>query len=238
MISCASAAAAIFSDCQTPFQTASMIATSIACSRKSQKLAQPQQRFAGTDRMRTVAADIRQRLRVVTVDLDPEHIQIGDFTQNLQITLGFRVKIQIEQNIHIGTGAVAKRFQMRAQIAQDFTLEIDRRRKRRPETRPPAGNTTVFINKDIGLQRTETFLAYFGTHRFDAVEIGDGRRIILRMIDAPGGTVRPVKPDAVAYFAAEQFVARHAQGFRLGIEQCISSAPSPSATTPPAAGRV
>src|SRR6201747_750352 len=41
------------------------------------------------------------------------------------------------------------------------------------------------------------------------------------MIDAPGGAMRPVDPDAVANFAAEQFIAGHAEHLGLDVEQSI-----------------
>ena len=75
--------------------------------------------------------------------------------------------------------------------------------------------------KMLVLQRGELLLAHLAADRLDAVEVGDGGLEVARVIDAPGGAVRPVDPDAVAHLAAEQLVARHAERLGLGVEQRV-----------------
>jgi hypothetical protein len=47
--------------------------------------------------MRTLAANVAKRLRVETVDLDPEHVHVFYRAQDLQIAFGFGVEVQVEQ---------------------------------------------------------------------------------------------------------------------------------------------
>src|SRR5690349_3250475 len=42
-----------------------------------------------------------------------------------------------------------------------------------------------------------------------------------RSVDAPGRAVRPIYPNAIADLAAQQFVAGHAEGLGLGIEERV-----------------
>ncbi len=77
--------------------------------------------------MRAVAADITERLGIVAIDLDPEHVEVGDFAQDFQIAFGLGVEIEIEQDIDIGPGAVANGFQMHAQVAQHLAVDIESR---------------------------------------------------------------------------------------------------------------
>src|SRR5262245_9772919 len=48
-----------------------------------------------------------------------------------------------------------------------------------------------------------------------------GRRLIWRMVDPPGGAVRPVEADTIAHLAAEELVARPAEPPGLGAEQRV-----------------
>ena len=68
--------------------------------------------------MRALAADIAERLRIESVDLDPEHVHILDRAQDLQIAFGLGVEVEVEQQIDIGAGAVADRLEVHAEIAQ------------------------------------------------------------------------------------------------------------------------
>jgi hypothetical protein len=49
------------------------------------------------------------------------------------------------------------------------------------------------------------------------------------MIDAPGRAMRPIDPDTVANFAAEQCVAGDLQRLGLGVEQCVLDGTQPLA---------
>src|SRR6266702_152458 len=165
--------------------------------------------------MRALAADVAERLRVETVDLDPEQVHILDRAQDLQIALGLGVEVEIEQQIDIGPGAVADRLEMHAEIAQHGAVDIDFGLERRAEAGPPALRLAVGIDEDVGLHRGETFFAHLAADSLDAVEIGDRGLEPVRMINAPSRAMRPVHPYAVADLAAEQIVAGHAE--RLGL---------------------
>lgn len=81
------------------------------------------------------------------------------------------------------------------------------------------------MQKYIGLQRGEAFLTHFRPHRLHPVQIGDLRRVIFRMIDAPGAAMRPVNANAVAHLAAQQLIAGHPHALRLGIKHRIFDRP-------------
>ena len=68
--------------------------------------------------MRALPANMRERRGAIAVDLNPEHLDIGDRPENFQIALGFGIEVQVEQQIDIGAGAVAYGFEVGAQIAQ------------------------------------------------------------------------------------------------------------------------
>src|SRR5262249_35162828 len=182
-----------------------------------------EQRFAGRDRMRTMPADQAQRLRGEAVDLNPKHVERRQLAQNLEVTFGLGVEVEVEQQIDVRAGALADGFQMQAQILEKVTVDVELGIERAGEARAPAFRVLAprLIQKDIGLERTEAALAHFPADRLDAVEIADGGLVVARMIDAPGGTVGPVDANAVANLAAEQLVAGHAERLRLGIQQGI-----------------
>src|SRR6516165_12274574 len=179
--------------------------------------------------MRAVAADVGERRRAVAVDLDPEHVEIGDLPQDLQITLGLGVEVEIEQQVDIGAGAVANGFEMGAQVTQNLLVDIEFRRERDAKSRPPSSRSPAIVHKDVGFERGKALLAHFGADRLDAVEAGDRRLVEGRMVDAPRRAVRPIDPNAVAYLAAEKRIARYPQRLRLGVEQRIFDGPEPLA---------
>src|ERR1700686_3706490 len=88
--------------------------------------------------MRTLPPDIAERFRIEAVDLDPEHVEVGNGAQDFQIAFGLGVEIQVEQDVDIRSGAVADRFKMHPQIAQDLAVDIDLGLERRARSRPPA----------------------------------------------------------------------------------------------------
>src|SRR5262245_49319565 len=81
------------------------------------------------------------------------------------------------------------------------------------------------VEENVGFERPETFLAHLPPHRLDAVELGDGWRVVGRMVDAPGGTVRPVDSNVVAHLATQQFVTGHPERLGFGIQQRILDGP-------------
>src|ERR1700686_5366830 len=101
--------------------------------------------------MRTLTPDIAECFRIKAVDLDPEHVEVGNGAQDLQVTFGLGVEVEVEQNIDVRPGAVADGFEMGAQIAQYLAVDVDLRRKGRAETGPPAGGLAVIVGEDVGL---------------------------------------------------------------------------------------
>src|SRR5712691_3294528 len=61
-----------------------------------QELAQAQKRLARADRMRALPPYVAERLCVIAVDLDPEHLDIGDRPEDLQVALGLGVEVEVE----------------------------------------------------------------------------------------------------------------------------------------------
>src|SRR5450432_18 len=171
--------------------------------------------------MRTLPPDIAERFRIETVDLDPEHVEVGNGAQDFEIAFGLGVEIQVEQDVDVRSGAVADRFKMHPQIAQDLAVDIDLGLERRAKSRPPALRLAGIVGEDVGLQRGKFLLANLTPDRFHAIEVVDRRLVPAGMIDAPGGAMRPVDPDTIADLAAEQFVAGHAEQFCLGVEQSV-----------------
>src|SRR5713226_5483603 len=101
--------------------------------------------------MRTLTPDIAERFGIETVDLDPEHVEVGNGAQDLEIDFGLGVGVEVEQDVDIRPGAVMDGFELRAQIAQHLAVDVDLRRKGRAETGPPAGGLAVIVSEDVGL---------------------------------------------------------------------------------------
>src|SRR5262249_16343462 len=158
----------------------------------------------GGDRMRALPADQRQRFRIIAVDLDPEHVEVFDRAQDLQVAFGLCVEIEIQQDIDVRPGTVPNRFEVHAQISQYLPLDVDLGLKRRAEAGSPAAGLAVLIGEDVGLQRGELLLAHLPSDGLDAVEAFDRWLVPAGMIDAPGRAMRPVDPDSVTDLAAEQ----------------------------------
>ena len=173
--------------------------------------------------MRALAANVAQGLGTVAVDLDPEHVEAGDLAQDLEITLGLGVEVEVEQHVDVGSGAIAQRFQVHAQVAQHGAIHVELGIERRTESRPPALGVLgpLLVHEDVGLHGREALLAHLGAHRFHAIEVGDGGLVPARMIDAPRRAVRPVHANPITHLATEQLVAGHAQPLGLGVDQCV-----------------
>src|SRR5713101_1689113 len=171
--------------------------------------------------MRTLTPDIAERFGIEAVDLDPEHVEVGNGAQDLEIAFGLGVEVEVEQDVDLRPGAVADGLQMAAQTAQHLAVDIDLRREGHAETGPPASRLAGIVSEDIGLQRGELPFPNFASDRLHAVEIRDRRLVPVGMVDAPGGAMRPVDANAIANFAAEQFVAGHTEQFCFRIEQGV-----------------
>src|ERR1700733_3705825 len=171
--------------------------------------------------MWTLPPDITERLRTETVDLDPEHVEVGNGAQDFQIAFGLGIEIEVEQDVDVGSGAVTDGFQMHAQVTQHLAVDIDLGLEGGAETRPPARGPARIVSEDVGLQCGKFLLADLASDRLDAIEIGDRRLVPDGMIDAPGRAMRPVDANAVADFATEQVVAGHAEHLPLDVEQGI-----------------
>src|ERR1700682_348601 len=133
--------------------------------------------------MRTLPPDIAERFRIKTVDLDPEHVEVGNGAQDFEIALGLGVEIQVEQNVDIWSGAVADGFEMHPQIAQDLAVDIDLGLERRAKSRPPALRLAGIVGEDVGLQRGKFLLANLASDRLDTIEIVDRRLVQAGLVD-------------------------------------------------------
>src|SRR5713226_1064354 len=171
--------------------------------------------------MRTLTPDIAKGFGIEAVDFDPEHVEIGNGAQDLEIAFGLGVEIEIEQDIDIRPRAIADGFEIHAQIAQYLAVDIDLGFERRAESGPPAHRLAGIVSEDVGLQRGKFLCPDFASDRLHAIEIVDRRLVPGRMIDAPGGAMRPVDPDPIADFTAEQFVAGHTEQLGFGVEQSV-----------------
>src|SRR6516165_3875298 len=140
--------------------------------------------------MRALAADVTECFRAEGIDLHPEHVDVGDCAENFEIAFGLRVEIEIEEQADIGSSAVAERFEMNAQIAQNGLVDVQLRVIRRSETRPVTARLAVLVDEDVGLAGCEAALAHLAADCLDAVEIRDRGLVIGRMIDAPSGAMR------------------------------------------------
>src|SRR3954468_9318017 len=121
--------------------------------------------------MRSLPADVTARFRIETVDLDPEHVEVRDGAQDLQIALRLGVEVAVKQDVAVGASTVPDRFQMHAQIAQDFAIDVDLGSEGRAEARSPTGRFAVIIGEDVGFERGELLLADLASDCLDAVEV-------------------------------------------------------------------
>src|SRR3981189_1644127 len=132
-----------------------------------------------------------QRFRTKTVDLDPEHVEVGNGAQDFQIAFGLGVEVEVEQDVDIRSGAVANGLQMHAQIAQYFAVDVDLGLEGYAETGTPTRRLAGVVSEDVRLQRGKLLFVAFASDRLDAIQISDGRPVPAGMVDAPGGAVRP-----------------------------------------------
>src|SRR5664279_249393 len=125
--------------------------------------------------MGTLPPEIAECFGIKAVDLDPEHVEIGDVAQDLQIAFGLGVEVEVEQDIDVGPGTVTNGLEMHAQVAQYLAVDVDLRLEWRAEAGSPASRLAFVVSEDVGLQGGKLFLAHLAADRLDAVEIGNGR---------------------------------------------------------------
>src|SRR6202048_458319 len=119
--------------------------------------------------MRTLTPDIAERFGIEAVDLDPEHVEVGNGAQDLQIAFGLGVEIEIGEDDGTLSSAVADVFEMHAQIAQDLAVDINLGLERRAKSRPPALRLAGIVGEDVGLERGKFLLADLASDRLDAI---------------------------------------------------------------------
>src|SRR5262245_32767478 len=137
--------------------------------------------------MRALPADIPQSLRVEGVDFHPEHVEGGDLAQNPKVAFGRGVEVEVEQEIHAGSGAFAHGLQMQAQVVENVPVDIELGIKGNRKAGPPAPGVLAawLVEENVGLEGAETLLAHLPAHGLDAVELGDCRGVVGRMADTP-----------------------------------------------------
>ena len=171
--------------------------------------------------MAAVAADRRQRLRVVDVELDPQQRHVVERADEPQEALGAGVEVDVEHELDVGPGAVAQRLQVHQDVADERRVHVQAGRRRRAEAGHPAVRPAALVAEQVGLERREALLAGIGAGPADAVEVGDRRCVVVGMVDAPARAVRPVDRHRVAMAAAEEVVHRDAERLRLRVEQRV-----------------
>src|SRR5262249_40589914 len=62
--------------------------------------------------MRALSSDIAERLGIETVNLDPEHVEIFDRSQDLEIAFSLGIEVEVEQYVDIWSSALADHLQM------------------------------------------------------------------------------------------------------------------------------
>src|SRR4051812_846488 len=83
----------------------------------------------------------------------------------------------------------------------------------------------VLVDENIGLAGGKTFFAHLAADRLDAVEVGDRRLVVGRVVDAPSGAVRPIEPDALAHLAAQKLITGYTERLGLGVEERVLDRP-------------
>src|SRR3546814_5729441 len=72
----------------------------------------------------------------------PENVQIGRSPQQLQEALRLGVEIDVEQDVHVGAGALAQGFYVVAQVAHMAALDIEVRLEGRGKPRRSEEHTS------------------------------------------------------------------------------------------------
>src|SRR5713226_8809272 len=103
--------------------------------------------------MRTLTPDIAECFGIEAVDFDPEHVEVGNGAQDLEITFGLCVEVEVEQDVNVRPGAIADYLEMGAQVAQYLAVHVDLRHEGHAETGPPAPRLTRVVSENVGLQR-------------------------------------------------------------------------------------
>src|SRR6516164_2807708 len=114
---------------------------------------------------------------------------------------------------------------MKPQIPQKRSIDIELGIKWSTETRAPTVGSTILIDEEIGLKGAKSPVSDLAPDRRDPVTIDDRRRVIIWVIDPPGGAMRPIETDTVAHLSTQQNVARDAERLGLGVQKRILDRP-------------
>ena len=171
--------------------------------------------------MGTRPAHVRERLGVGRVDLGPEQVEVGDRPQDAQIALGLGVVVEVQEDVHVRSGAVPKSVEVGSELLEHVAVDVLVRCVGIAEARRPPAHALCAVVEHVGLERREAAFADFLAQRPDAAQVGDCRWVEVGPRDAPGAAVRPVHPDRIAHLAAQEVVAGHAQGLGLGVQQGV-----------------
>ena len=179
-----------------------------------------EQRFATRDGGAQRIADLAQRQRVVTVDLEPHQAQVVEGARHRQVALGLEVEIQVEEDVHVRPRAFAQRRQLFAQRADDAArrVQVD------PvlEPRHVQRRRLAVEQEDVGLERAEPAFAHLAPEGDEIVRAGKGRDPHrLGAVQAVGPAMRPVEPHPVARRPAEQRIYGDSERLRLYVEQRV-----------------
>ena len=156
-------------------------------------------------------------LATARVDLDPEQIVGLHGARHLQEALGFEVEVEIDQDVDVRAGALAKGGQLIADRAEHVALGIELGEVVAAGEAGRVQARTVVEQEDVGLERRVALGDHLPAGGDDVVERAQ-RRDLHRLGpgQAIGAAVRPVEADALAHRAAEQLVDGHAE--RLGLD--------------------
>ena len=163
------------------------------------------------------------RPRVAGIALDPEDVEGLDGAGHLQEPLGLEVEVQVHEDVHVGSGALAEGGQLVADGVQHVAVRVQL-----GEARPPpreAGRVQVGVGAEhehVGLERGVAAADDLLAGADAILEAAERRDLhLLRPLQPVRPAVRPVEADALADRAAEQLVDGHTEGPGLEIEQGV-----------------
>ena len=163
-----------------------------------------------------------ERLGIARVDLDPEQIVGLHGARHLQEALGFEVEVEVDQDVDIRAGALAKGGQLIADRADHVALGIELGKVVAAGEAGCVQARTIVEQKDVGLERRIAVGDHLLPCRHDIVERAQRRDLHgLGPGETIGAAVRPVQSDALAHRAAEQLVNWNAEGLGLDVQKRV-----------------